>query len=130
MLLVFYEDLKDDADAQVRRIAAHMGVAVDDTLIAAVVERSGHQYMLEHSSMFDEHWITSQQAALGRWGVGGRPATAAPKVTANGTHGAHKTALTGATTDLMDALWARRVMPGTGHASYHAMRAAHGTEGL
>jgi len=30
-----------------------------------VVERSGHQYMLAHSSMFDEHWITSQQAALG-----------------------------------------------------------------
>jgi hypothetical protein len=54
-----------------------MGVAVDDTLMAAVVERSGHQYMLEHSSMFDEHWITSQQAALGRWGIGGRPATAA-----------------------------------------------------
>jgi hypothetical protein len=25
----------------------------------------------------------------------------------------------------MDALWARRVMPGTSHASYQAMRAAH-----
>jgi len=53
-----------------------------------------------------------QALALGRWGIDGRPATAAPKVTANGTHGAHAAALTGATAALMDELWARRVLPG------------------
>jgi len=69
------------------------GVEADDALIAAVLQRSAHEYMLAHSSQFDEHWITSQQALTGRWGIDGRPATATPKVTPNGTHGAHAAAL-------------------------------------
>jgi len=65
VLLVFYEDVKDDAEAQVRRMAHHMGVEADDGLIAAVVRLSRHDYMLAHSSQFDEHWRMQQRAALG-----------------------------------------------------------------
>lgn len=128
VLLVFYEDLKDDAEAQVRRIAGFMGVEIDDALVASVVERSGHAYMMAHSTMFDEHWIASQQAALGRWGIDGRPNTSAPKVTSNGTHGAHASALSASTAAMMDAMWAERVLPDTGLASFPAMRSAAAAE--
>ena len=84
-------------------MAQHMGVDVDTGLLGTVLERSAHARMLEHASMFDEHWITAQQRALGRWGPAGA-ATACDKVTPNGTYGAHRRALTPVTACAMDEL--------------------------
>jgi|AntAceMinimDraft_5_1070358.scaffolds.fasta_scaffold88111_1 hypothetical protein len=60
-----------------------MGVEMDTGLVDTVLERSGHAWMLEHATMFDEHWITEQQQTLGRWGSAGA-ATACNKVTPGG----------------------------------------------
>jgi len=49
-------------------------------------------------------------------------------VTPNGTHGAHRHALSFDTTVEMDELWARRVGVGTGLHSYSAMLAASRAE--
>jgi len=129
VLLLFYEDLKDEPETQVRRLAQHMGVEVDTRLMDTVLELSSHAWMLENASMFDEHWITAQQRALGRLGPAGA-ATACDKVTPNGTYGAHRCALTSVSSSAMDELWARRVGVATGYDSYDAMLAAFRAEQL
>ena len=51
LLLVFYEDLKDDYESTVRSVAEFMGVT-DEHNIQTALERSTFEYMKIHSSKF------------------------------------------------------------------------------
>ena len=53
MLLLFYDDLKEDHIECVRRIAKFMGVDCDEETIARVVHTTTHAEMVKHHSKFD-----------------------------------------------------------------------------
>ena len=55
VLLLFYDDLKDDHTGCVRRIAKFMGVDCDEETIARVVHTTTHAEMVKHHSKFDNH---------------------------------------------------------------------------
>ena len=53
MLLIFYDDLKEDHAGTVRRIAKFMGVDLDDDAVARVVHTTSHAEMSRLASKFD-----------------------------------------------------------------------------
>ena len=53
ILLMFYDDLKEDHSGCVHRIAKFMGVNCTDEVIARVVKTTSHAEMSKHSSKFD-----------------------------------------------------------------------------
>ena len=53
ILLMFYDDLKEDHTGCVHRIAKFMGVNCTDEVIARVVKTTSHVEMSKHSSKFD-----------------------------------------------------------------------------
>lgn len=52
VLLLFFDDLKEDHEGCVRRIAKFMGVDCDDDVIARVVHTTSHAEMVRHHSKF------------------------------------------------------------------------------
>jgi hypothetical protein len=56
VLFVLFEDMKRDLAAVVRKVAAFLGVApLNDSELAAVVEKCGFAYMQTHQSSFEMH---------------------------------------------------------------------------
>ncbi|XP_065198001.1 sulfotransferase 1C2A-like [Sycon ciliatum] len=53
VLWVFYEDMKEDLQAQVERVAAFMGIA-DPAVISQAVHKSTFAFMKEHEEQFSE----------------------------------------------------------------------------
>ena len=51
LLLVHYNDLKQDLDAETRRIAEFLNIQVTDEEFAGVVERCSFEYMRNHPEM-------------------------------------------------------------------------------
>ena len=54
LLLVFFDDLKEDHEGCVRRIAKHIGVECTEDEIARVVHTTTHAEMSRHASKFSE----------------------------------------------------------------------------
>ena len=55
VLLLCYEDMKDDLPGTVKKIACFMGIELDDSLLNVVVRQSSREFMLAHKQRFDEH---------------------------------------------------------------------------
>ena len=55
VLLLFYDDLKEDHTGCVRRIAKFMGLGCDEETIAHVVHTTTHAEMVKHHSRFNGH---------------------------------------------------------------------------
>ena len=53
LLLVFFDDLKEDHAGTVRRIAMYMGVDMDDDAVTHVVHTTSHAEMSRQASKFD-----------------------------------------------------------------------------
>jgi len=60
VLWVCYEDLREDLEKQVRRIASFMEVPMDDDLLQITLKNSSFNFMQERSSQFDEHVVFSK----------------------------------------------------------------------
>eukprot|EP00050_Salpingoeca_kvevrii_P022321 m.124568 g.124568 ORF g.124568 m.124568 type:complete len:318 (+) comp9674_c2_seq2:4556-5509(+) len=121
VLLVFFEDMKADLRATVRRVAEFMGLAADDErLIDLVVERSSFKYMSENEHLFDEK-LTKRA----RNGPCGLPADAGSKGSKirDGSAGRGKLALSDDLRAEIDAKW-QRVKDVTGYGSYEELRKA------
>ena len=59
VLILFFEDLKEDHEGYVRRIAKFMGIDCDEETIARVVHTTTHAEMAKHHSKFDLHSMVS-----------------------------------------------------------------------
>ena len=59
-LLLFFDDLKEDHEGCVRRIAKYMGVDCDEDTIALVVHTTSHAEMAKHSSKFNIRKIAAK----------------------------------------------------------------------
>ena len=65
VLVVPYEDAIKNPATWIAKIGTLMAVEnCDDDLVANVRKHSDKQYMIDHESQFDDHWITDQQIKL------------------------------------------------------------------
>ena len=60
VLIVFYEDMKENLEREVRRVAEFIGVT-DPDAIRVAVERSTYQFMYDHRTQFDDNLLKSKR---------------------------------------------------------------------
>ena len=64
LLLIFFNDLKEDHAGTVRRIAKFMGVALDEDAISRVVHTTSHAEMSRQASKFDTRKIALKMSKM------------------------------------------------------------------
>lgn len=118
VLLLSYEDMREDLPTAVRKIADLMDITLDDDLLDIVVSQSSKEFMLAHKSQFDEHLM--QQFFEQRSGVPVSLDTA--KVTTGNAATPYR--LSPELIQEFDAIWERLIFQRFGMPDYAALRSA------
>lgn len=121
VLLLCYEDMKEDLPGTVRRIAAFMDIDVDASLLEIVVHQSSRAFMLEHARQFDASPLRRRAERLGLLPYD----VDAMKVTP-GARDASRHRLPDDLERELAEIWREQVHTVTGLASYAALRRAVG----
>ena len=117
VLVLCYEDMKDNLAANVKKIAAQMSIELDAELEAIVLEHSSLEFMRRHSDQFDDHLIRQTRDAA----CGLPPGGVSNKVN-RGQVGSYARALEPQLIAELDETWGQRVYPYIGIESYSALR--------
>ncbi len=114
-LLVTYRWMVGNKPAMIRRMAAFLGIEADEATVERVAELTSREFMHAHRDKFDDAMI---KAAMEE--VLGLRDLESSKVKSAGSDGKH---VPPAIAAQIDALWAERVAPVTGHADFAALAA-------
>lgn len=121
-MLIFFEDMKDDLQTVVSKVAAFIGVD-DDERVQNAVRMSSFAFMKQHERHFDEHVLKAKRNTSC-----GLPPEAGTNITK--VSGVQQTRdavqLSPAIQSALNERWARSVAAETGFESYAAMRRALG----
>ncbi len=118
MLLLCFEDMLQDAERAVRRIAAFAGIPADDELIALATRQSSIDFMRVHKDQFDERQSVT---ALSR--LMGLPSNARTIKVRSGRSGEGKAALPPGVLARLSEAWRRELEEPLGIYSYDELRA-------
>ncbi|SMQ69811.1 Sulfotransferase domain-containing protein [Altererythrobacter xiamenensis] len=113
-LLLDYTWVVKNKEETVRRLAAFMGVDLSPESEALVVERASREFMVEHQDRFDD----AMMCAVLEKRCGISADSDSTKVQASGS--ASKI-LPASVAEKIDALWAERIAPVTGHHDYSTL---------
>lgn len=114
-LLVTYDWAASNRAAMIRRLADFLRIALTPELASLVEERTGRAYMHAHQDQFDDAMICAvMESKLGL------PDADSTKVQAIASDAA---TLPDSVVERIDALWAERVAPVTGHRDFAALAA-------
>ena len=116
VLFLFYEDLREDLEGQVKRIADYMGIS-DLNVMTQAVEKSTFAFMKEHEDQFDENRF--KQARNELCGV---PKEAGKGVGKVRRAGGERHLMSGDTKAALDARWEKICLPVFGAATYEEWR--------
>jgi hypothetical protein len=116
VLLLSYEHMTVEPEANMRRLAAFCGIALDDDLLALTLERSSLAFMLAHKDRFDDLMMRKVSEERGRLPAGGDSA----KVRKGGV-GGYRHELPPNLAAEMDAMWAKVITSKLGFADYSAL---------
>lgn len=119
VLLLSYEDMTAEPEANIRALAAFCGLPLDEALLKLTLQNSSLAFMLEHKDRFDDAMM--RRISEERCGL--PPGSDSAKV-AKGGVGGHKDLLPPEIDAAIDAAWAERAAPETGFADYWALEAA------
>jgi len=119
VLLLCYEDMREDLPGTVARLARFMGIDPAPALLDTVIRQSSLEFMKRHERQFDDHLVREARDAA----CGLPPGGQATKV-ATGASGAGRRALDARAREALAEAWRERITPYTGLASYDEMRAA------
>lgn len=115
-LLMNYRWVVKNREAAMRRMAAFMGVELSAGAEALVLERTSRDYMSAHKDRFDDAMVC--EVLERKCGIS--TDADSTKVQAKGSS---TDALPAAIADQIDALWAERIEPATGHANFASLAA-------
>jgi hypothetical protein len=119
VLLLCYEDMREDLPAAVARIAGFTGIAASAELLETAVRQARMDFMKQHERQFDDHLVREARDA-----ACGLPAGGHSTKVAVGRSGTARQALGAAVLEAMDGAWQRHVTAATGLPGYAAMREA------
>lgn len=115
-LLVTYRWACDNHEEMIRRLARFMGIEPTEDLVALVASHTTREFMAAHKDRFDDAMVCAVMEE--RLGI---PADSeSSKVHAKGSNAA---ALPESVTAQIDAMWAERVEPATGHKDFASLAA-------
>lgn len=115
-LLATYRSVIADRPAMIRRLADFVGIALTPELAALVEHRTSRAFMYAHKDRFDDRMLAT--ALSERLGI---PADSdSSKVQAVGSSGKQVPPVVA---EQIDAMWAERVAPVTGHADFGSLAA-------
>ena len=119
VLLLSYEHMSAEPEANIRRLAEFCGIPLDDELLALTLERSSLAYMLAHKDRFDD----AMMRRLSEERCGLPPGGDSAKVRI-GKVGSHRHELPAETAAALDARWREVVTPKLGFPDYASLEAA------
>ena len=130
MLLLFFDDLKEDHAGSVHQIAKHMGVNCTEDEIARVVHTTSHAEMSRHAAKFSAHKNTLKLSKM----IGEKPLTECEMISKvrkdGGKSGEGKQQLPVEIQQKIDELWQAIVTSKLGFQNLDEMRAAWKMEQL
>jgi hypothetical protein len=113
-LLATYRWAAGNRPAMIRRLAGFLGIAMTDDDVALVTDLTSREYMHAHKDRFDDRMMSDAFAAK----VGVPADSDSAKVHAKASDGATIPASAAAQ---VDALWAERIAPVTGHPNFASL---------
>ena len=117
VLLIFFEDMKEDLETHVRRIASFIDISLSSELLQTTLEHSSLDFMKNHLDKFDDCLIRARSEKE----AGIPPGSDSAKV-GDGKVGSHQNELSQEIKEEIDQLWLRELSEITGHLSYSALR--------
>lgn len=118
LLLVTFEDLKQNLELEVRRVADFIGLGLDEGAIEVATRQASFEFMKAHERHFDDHLVASARNS-----ACGLPEDARSTKIDSGRIGGHKGAFGAQTLELLDDRWRDVVAVETGLEEYSALRA-------
>ena len=122
VLLLAFEDMKEDLPRAVRSVAAFLDIPLDDELLDLVARQASLEFMLAHKDRFDDLLMRQR----GETAAGLPPGGDSSKVR-NGEVGAHRFELPADIAREMDEIWRQEIEPPLSFESYDALRLALGS---
>jgi len=119
VLFMAYEHMKEDLPGTIRRVAAFMGIPLDDELLAITEEHASLAFMQRHQDHFDDRLMRERSVAMA-----GLPADSQSSKVRSGQVGEARLQLGPKVMAELDAVWRQRITPALGFASYADMIAA------
>jgi hypothetical protein len=110
VLFLVYEKMLADVENMIRRIAAFIGIELDDELMNITLEHSSREFMLEHKDRFDDAMLRRQSEETGVL----PPGSDSSKV----TPGSSKTSLSEETRAAIDEAWKEEIAGPLGYETY------------
>mmetsp|Transcript_31174 Transcript_31174/g.58097 ORF Transcript_31174/g.58097 Transcript_31174/m.58097 type:complete len:367 (-) Transcript_31174:131-1231(-) len=123
VLWLFFEDLKADLEGGVLRIAKFMGIEPEPKLVQKVVEMSHFNYMKEHQSKFDDHFVFDRVKK--QMGLANATHKATKVRKSGGKVGEGKKSIPPSILKLLTEKWKNIVEKQTGIASYEELKKAY-----
>ena len=124
VLFLFFEDMKEDLEATIERVASFIDRPLDDALRETVLRQSSHGFMKAHERQFDDHPLRDARNASC-----GLPDDAGSTKVASGATGAGSRELGPAIRAALDERWRATVGRATGAMTYADLRAAFRADG-
>lgn len=118
VLMLCYESMLADPGAAIRRIAAFIGVSLDDALLRLTLDRSSVDYMRAHARQFDDHLVRQTRDPV----CGLPPSASGGHKVRSGKAGEHETVLSDAVRAALDEAWQQQIAGPLGLANYAALR--------
>ena len=119
VLFMAYEHMNDDLPGTIRRVAAFMGIDLDEELLAITSEHASLAFMLEHKDRFDDRLMRDRSVE-----VAGLPADSDSAKVRSGAVGESRQHLCPEVIAALDAVWRERITGELGFENYAAMIAA------
>lgn len=118
VLLMCYEDMRDDLSGTIKLVADFIDVELTDALLEIVTEQASLEFMQAHRKQFDDHLLRNA-----RDHIAGLPTGGDSNKVRTGRVGDHTTELTSQLSEQMDKVWKQTIAGKYGYQSYAEMRA-------
>lgn len=118
VLMLCYESMLADPEAAIRRIAAFIGVPLDDALLRLTLEHSSVDFMRARVRQFDDHLVREARDAA----CGLPPGDSGGHKVRSGKAGGHEAVLSDAVRAALHEAWQREIAVPLGLPNYAALR--------